>query len=512
MRQRPGRDAAPAPGRRARAALAALLAAGHWGCATAPPPPPGYLVVGVETAPATLDPRDAVDAASAQVVDLVFRGLTAPAHDGGFAPDLAAGWQRDGLDWRFTLRPARFHDGSPVRAEDVVATYRSLAFGSRRGLRAAEIDPIVSVEAIDERTVLFRLRAPFAPFLAATTIGIVPAACAAEPECRTGSGPFRIVARDVDSVTLAAVADGPATPRLPGIVFRASPDGASRALGLARGSIDLVQNAVEPELLPWLAERGLVVDATPGSTFQYLGMNLREPALADPRVRQAIAAAIDVPAIVAHVLAGRARPAGELLPPGHWAHAGIPAIRHDPERARALLAEAGVHGLRLEYKTSTVDLRRRVAEAIGGFLGRVGIEVAIRPLEWAALYGDVRRGNVELFSLAWVGVQDPDLLHGWLHSARTPPLGNNRAGYANPAVDRLTEAAQAEDDPARRRALYLEVAREVRADVPFVPLWWSDNVAVHSPRLEGFAPTPSGDLRGLAGAGWRDGVPPRREG
>jgi len=425
-------------------------------------------------------------------------------------PDLASNWTVDGLEWRFRLRPARFHDGSPVRAADVVATWRSLASPSMRGLRQAELEPIASVDALDDETVRFVLREPHAPFLSTTTIGIVKRACAEDGrECEVGNGPFRIVSQDADTVVLAAATTADAPPALPGVVLRASPDGASRALGLARGTIDLVQNAVEPELLPWLERRGLVVDSRPGSTFQYLGLNLEVPALHDPRVRRAIAAAIDVPAIVAGLLAGHARPAGELLPPGHWAHAATPAQAYDPALARRLLDEAGARGLRLQYKTTNVDLRRRVAEAIAFDLAAVGIDVEIRPLEWGALYGDVRRGNFELFSLAWVGISDPDLYFGWLHSSMRPPRGNNRGGYASAAVDRLTTEARRETDRGSRAGRYRAVADEVARDLPFVPLWWSDVVAVHSPRLAGFAPSPTGDLRGLAAARWQGGAPPR---
>ncbi|MEY4947949.1 MAG: hypothetical protein RL698_160 [Pseudomonadota bacterium] len=489
------------------AALGGLLLAG---CQGVPAPPADYLVIGIETAPTSLDPRTALDATSAQVTDLVFRGLSRPGDDGGFLPDLADGWSHQGLEWTFHLRPARFHDGSPVRAADVVATWRSLARAEMRGLRSSEWEPIASVDAPDEATVRFVLREPHAPFLASTTIGIVTERCAASGrDCDVGNGPFRFVARGVDTVTLAAAETADPRPSLPGIVLRASPDGASRALGLARGSIDLVQNAVEPELLPWLEGRGLSVASTPGSNFQYLGFNLDVPALRDPRVRRAIASAIDVPAIIAGLLAGRARPAGELLPPGHWAHAGRVPPTYDPALARYLLDEAGVHGLRLQYKTTTVDLRRRMAEAIAGYLRAVGIDVEIRPLEWAALYGDVRRGNFELVSLAWVGISDPDLYYGWLHSSMRPPRGNNRGGYSNPLVDHLTSAARAEDATDRRTALYRQVAAETERDLPFVPLWWVDNTVVHTRRLVGFAPSPSGDLRGLVAAGWDGGPPPR---
>ncbi|HZR80680.1 MAG TPA: ABC transporter substrate-binding protein [Candidatus Binatia bacterium] len=496
------------PARSIGVLLVALLASA---CAPAHADPPDFLVVGVEALPTSFDPRSALDAVSEQVSALVHRGLTAPAPDGAIAPDLAIAWEPDGpLGWRFHLGSARFHDGSPVTAADVVATYRSLALPAFQGAHAETLDAVASVEAEDERTVRFTLRAPFAPFLATTALGIVPAGCAETTPCPIGSGPFRWAGRDVDAVALAAAPTADPPPRLPGIVFRASPDGTARALGLARGTIHLVQNAVEPELVPWLASRGLEVVKAPGTTFQYLGFNLRVPALADPRVRRAIAHAIDADAIVAHLLDGLARPASELFPPGHWAHAGVARPAYDPARARALLAEAGALPLRLEVKTSTVELRRRIAEAIAGFLSDVGIAVDLRPLEWGAMFGDVRRGRFELVSLAWVGVQDPDLYFGWLRSDMAPPRGNNRGGYANALVDELAADGRRNADADARGRVYRSLADEVARDLPYVPLWWTDNVVVKTPRLAGFAPVATGDLRGLARAWWREPPAPAR--
>jgi peptide/nickel transport system substrate-binding protein len=346
------------------------------------------------------------------------------------------------------------------------------------------------------------------------TLGIVPARCARLPECGIGSGPFRLVSHAVDEVVLAAAPTAEPRPRIPGLVFRASPDGVVRALELARGSLDLAENAVDPDVVAWLRKRGLEILAVPGSSFQYLGLNLRNPYLADRRVRQAIAHAIDREAIMRYLLSGYARAADQLLPPEHWAHAsGVETYDYDPGRARALLDEAQVGttgaGLaaqpvrfRLTYKTSTVELRRRIGEAVAASLAEVGIGVELRPLEWATFYADIRRGGFELFSLAWVGVHEPDHYFAMLHSAMTPPRGGNRGSYVNATIDALTEQGRRQTGRAARRATYAEVAREAARDLPYVPLWWPDNVVVKTPRLAGFKPTASGDLIGLKDAYW----------
>jgi peptide/nickel transport system substrate-binding protein len=474
---------------------------------------PGDVVIGIETAPTTLDPRAATDAVSAQITQLVFQGLTTVGPSGRAEPELAESIETlDPLAIRFRLRSARFHDGEPLNAADVVATLRSLSTPKLRPLHPDLVEAIAAVDAEDEHTVRLSLREPFAPLLNALDVGIVPARCAdgrSPDACLLGSGPFRFVDTRLDAVVLAAAETADPRPHIPGIVFRTSPDGVSRALALARGEIDLVQNAVEPDLLPWLSGRGLEVLEAPGSTIQYLGFNLRVPALADPRVRQALALAIDRRAIVQFLLQGTARPADELFPPGHWAHIGVEAVPFDPARARALLAEAAALPLHLTYKTSTVETRRRIAEAIAAFLGDVGVEVELRPLEWPTLYADIRRGSFEIFSLSWVGLADPDIYYSILHSSMVPPHGNNRGGFADPSVDAWTSEARRSLDPAERGRLYADVAHRVRADLPFVPLWWWNDVVVKTSALTGFTPRPSGDLRGLAQASWSR--PPSRQ-
>ena len=461
------------------------------------------MVVGLDAPPNSLDPRTATDASAVAILDLVHRGLVRTSTDGAPVPDLAESWDSpDAVTYRFRLRPARFQDGRSVTADDVVATYASLARPAFQAARRDGLELVSDVTAENPRVVRFTLREPSATFLGATRLAILPSACAAEPDCRVGAGPFRLDRIALDTVDLRAAQTADPVPAIPGLRFSISPDSVARALGLARGTIDLVQNGVEPDLLPWLEQSGLEVVSTPGATFHYLGINLRRPELADPRVRRAIAHAIDRAAIVRWVLGGHARVANGLFPPEHWSHADVPDLGYDPALARRLLDEAGAHDFRVTLKTSTVELRRRIGEVVGAMLGDVGITADVRPLEWASLYGDVRRGSFDLFALAWFGIEDPDQYYAILHSSMTPPRGSNRGGFADAEVDALTVEARGPIAREARRARYERVAEIVQRDVPYVPLWWSDNVVVKNRRLAGFVPSPTGDLRALSGVRW----------
>jgi peptide/nickel transport system substrate-binding protein len=479
-------------------------------------PAPGTLVIALESAPATLDPRFATDANSSLVSALVVSGLTRAGEHAEAVPDLAADWrQLSPREYLFRLRPdARFPDGAPVTADDVAATYRSVLDPALQSPKREALRAIESILTPDDTTVVFRLGEPTAAFLEVTNLGILPARLTGTgplpATALVGAGPFRVVALPGDGAVELAPHPGylDGAPGIARLRFRVVPDGVMRALELASGTVHLVENALDPDLLPWLGRQpGLEVRIAPGTTFQYLGMNFRDPRLADVRVRRALAYAIDREGIARDLLRDTMRPATGLLPPSHWAYEGaVPRYEYAPERAAELLRAAGLApdaaaAVRdFSYKTSTVELRRRIAEVFQAELGALGLGLDIRSYEWATFYEDIRRGNFELYSLAWVGVSDPDVYYRIFHSRMQPPAGNNRGAYANPAMDRLLEAARRSDDRDARRRLYAEVQRLAAEDLPVIPLWWADNVVVHSRGLDGFTPAPDGDLRGLARA------------
>lgn len=251
-------------------------------------------------------------------------------------------------------------------------------------------------------------------------------------------------------------------------------------------------------------DAGLQVVTAPGTDFAYLGFNLRDAVLANRTLRHAIAAAIDYDAIVAHLRRGLARPAPSLVPSISWAgDATLEPPAHDPARARALLDEAGFRDpdgdgpaprLRLTLKTSTAEAYRVQAAVIQDNLADVGIALEIRSYEFATLFADVVRGNVQLYTLQFVGITDPDMLRRVFHSSQVPPNGFNRGGYANPEVDRLIDEATVAVDETQRRALYQQVQRLVAADLPLVGLWAKTNVAVGQPDLTGIVLSPTAEF------------------
>jgi peptide/nickel transport system substrate-binding protein len=152
---------------------------------------------------------------------------------------------------------------------------------------------------------------------------------------------------------------------------------------------------------------------------------------------------------------------------------------------------------RLSFKTTNIDLRRRIAEALKEQLLRVGIELELRSYEWGTFFGDVKNGNFHLYSLAWVGIEDPDIYYQIFHSSSMPPNGDNRGRYNNPEIDRLLTQGRATVKRSERQLIYREVQRLLAEDLPYVPLWWWKNVVVKKPSVRGFVPYPDGELISL---------------
>jgi peptide/nickel transport system substrate-binding protein len=469
----------------------------------------GTLVIALSGAPSALDPRIATDAYSEQLLQMTHAGLLRRDAAGKLEPDLASSFEATTpTDILFRLRPGlRFHDGREITSADVRYTFEWIGDPANRSPHKALFEKLAAIETPDRHVVRFRLKAPFAPFLSELTRGIVPAGTPARGYAPPiGAGPFAVADFEPgDSVTLVPFLgyhDGP--PALSRVVVKFIPDSTLRFLELKMGSVNFVLNGIDPEMLPEAAKNpNLVVEEAAGSNASYLGFNLEDRTLSDPRVRRAIAMAVDRETIVRTLWRGKADLADSILAPAFWAHAeGLEQLPFDPRGAGRLLDEAGYRDpdgdgpatrFTLTYKTSQDALRLRIATAMQEQLRKIGIGLDVRSYEWGTFFGDIKKGNFQLYSLTWVGLRDPDIYHLAFHSKRMPPDGANRNRYRNAEVDRLTEEGQRETDPLKRKPAYDRVQRILARDLPVFPLWINRNVLVRDRRVTGFTITPDED-------------------
>jgi ABC-type transport system substrate-binding protein len=490
-----------------QALLCASLLALTLSCAGKPDP--NTVVMIIESSPTNLDPRVGLDAQSERIDDLIFDDLlTRDAHL-NVAPGLAERWDiPDPLTYIFHLHHGvKFHDGRPLTARDVKWTFDSLLQGKIRSTKSAVYRFVDHIDAPDDYTVIFHLKEPFATLLwnlSDGAMGIVPYGSGDEVSRQPiGSGPFRFVSAEQDKEVVLARNDEywGEKAHLRKVRFNVVPDTTTRALELRKGSADIAINALTSDMVLALErDPDLAVLHAPGTVLAYLAFNLRDPILKDERVRQALAYALDRRPFLEYLLRGFARPANSVLPPESWAYNGdVPAYQHDPARARQLLEQAGypaVNGIRfhLTMKSSTEESTRLMAAVLQQQLRQVGIALDIRTFEFATFFSDVTHGLFQVYSLRWIGGnEDPDIFEYIFHSAKFPPHGANRGYFADPRIDALIDQARRELDQNVRKQMYAEIQRTLADELPYIDLWYYDNVLVHSRRVRNLTLNPSGN-------------------
>ena len=479
------------------------------GCKRAQPAPDMVTVV-IESSPNNLDLRIGVDAQSEHIGSLIFDSLLRKDEHFNLQPWLAESWQQpDPLTYIFHLRSGvRFHNGRPLTSADVAWTLDSLRNGSVISPRAGNFVSIARVETPDASTVILHLTHADNALLwnlADGNIGIVPAGSGRDLGLHPiGTGPFKFVSQVQDNEVLLTRNEDSWQPaaHFRSLRFAVVPDAITRALELQKGSADAAINALTADTVYSLRNnRDLVIETGPGTVLNYINFNVRDPLLADKRVRQAIALGIDRSAIITALFRGNARAANSLLPIGHWAWTDSGTqYPFDPAAARALLDAAGYkpHAadgirLRLTMKTSTDETTRLLAAILQQQLRVIGIQIDLRSYEFGTFYGDISRGAFQMYALRWIGSnEDPDIFRYAYASSSIPPKGANRGFYSNPVLDRLLADAAVETDQNIRRSDYVQAQKILADDLPGINLWYLDNVIVHTRRLGNIRLQPSG--------------------
>ena len=487
--------------------------------------PPGVLIVGQTAEPKSLDPHTVTALNDFRIAANLYDGLVR-YRDGTLEiePALAESWtvSEDGTVYTFHLRPGiTFHDGTAFDAEAV-------AFNFRRMLEADHpyhdtgpfplahfFAAIREIEVVDPLTVRFRLDAPFAPLLSnlAYPTGFMVSPAAVRKWGKSygrhpaGTGPFRFTTWDSGIRVVLERNDGywDGAPALDAVVFRPIYDANTRVTELLAGGIDLVVG-IPPDVIPILRDRAdFMVHEQAGPHLWFLILNMREAPFSDRRMRLAVNYAIDRRALVEKVLQGTATVATGPVPRAFgWAYdTALDPYPYDPEKARALINEAGYAGEEIVFAVTQGGSGMldpvAMATAIQADLAAVGLDVAIESFEWNTYLARVNRGlegQAAMAEMAWM-TNDPDTLpYLALRSAAFPEEGGFNSGYyANPEVDRLVEAARRTTDRNERARLYKAIQRIVHEDAPWAVIAsWKQN-AVTRAGVRGFRLQPSFLLR-----------------
>ncbi|MEY4511398.1 MAG: hypothetical protein RLZZ450_3520 [Pseudomonadota bacterium] len=466
---------------------------------------PNAVVVILPREPEQLDPRFVGDAYGLKVTRLLHASLVR-IHPFTLepTPDLAESVQVETpTRYRVRLRAGlTFSDGSALDADDVIATFRGLVDPQVKSRFVSTFSRVKSVWAEGPHDVLFELEAPHATFITDLEVPILRAEDALRPatpgRLPLGAGAYVLAARETGLLLLRANAHYHARPVAhPELKLLVIHDDNTRALRMLAGAGDLALNTIPPLLLPLFERPGFRIQSEPGVGTTYIGINLEQPALADVRVRRAIAYAIDRKRLIAYKLFGRARLASSWIADSHWAYAAdTPSYDFDPSHARVLLEQAGLKvgpdGFRLKLTLRTSSDRGviSIARALSSMLRDVGIDLDVRPSEGATLLADLARGRFELTYLQSPEVIEPHVLSWFFQSDRIPEKGKregaNRWRLRSPELDAALELGRANTDRATRIEAYHRAQHLLARELPVIPLWHDDVVAVTSARLSDF--------------------------
>jgi peptide/nickel transport system substrate-binding protein len=474
--------------------------------------------VGLDNAIPSFDPRQSVDANFRSMADLIHCSLMRFDAEGHAVPGIAAQdpmWTSPQVLEVKLKDDVKFSDGSPLTAEDVVATYKSL-------LNHASFAESLSFRSLSDvqargQTLIFTLKEADAGFISKLALGILPAKLTRQasvdflnaPVC----GPYFISRRDGERIILEKnpheIQANPSA--FKHIEFHIIPDEKARFALLQKGDIDLLQKSIPAAAVKDFAKNPqLTVMKAQGLNTRYIGFNFRDPLAGHAAVREAIALTLDRKPLIDLILGGLATPATTLFPvasPFH--HKDLKPRPYDPGKAEKILDEAGFkkkRGVRMElnFKTSTDVIQIQIAKAMAAQLKKIGIKLVIEPMESRNLNEDAAAGRLQLWSLEWASLKDPDTLREAFFSLNTPPRGMNRGWYNNPKLDALLEKGKISRSPEQRRAVYQDMQELLDEDLPYIVLWHDAQVAVMNRELKGYTLDADGRYTALRWASFRD--------
>jgi peptide/nickel transport system substrate-binding protein len=472
------------------------------------------LVVGITLDADTLDPANHRKRETETIIRNMYDGIVTRDSNMKVVPQIAESFVKvSPTVYDFKIRSGiKFHDGSELTAEDVKFTLDRLTVEGAMGdgqtsPRKSLLGPIESVEVINGDTVRINQSEPW-PILAAMLPFQEVVSKAFVEKVGTeglatqvnGTGPFKLVEwRKGDAVIMERFEDyyggSPAIPPVgkacvERVVFKVIPESASRVAALLAGDVDIINELPAFSVDQVKNNPGTDVMTVNGTRSFFIAMNMQGEIFDDPKVRQAAAHAVDKNLIIDKILEGNAVRIEGILSPDAFGASKLPAYEYDPEKSKALLAEAGYP----DGVDVTMDVQgsyKETAEAVASLLTKAGFRTKIAVGEGAQLSakwrtkGEPKSGD--MFFTSWGnGSLDP---HGiFTPTHRTNDRGNS-AGYSNPKLDALLDAAAIELDTENRAAMYSEAEAIINTDLPYVYLWVPQDIYGVSKRLSGWKPS-----------------------
>ena len=446
------------------------------------------LVLGMVLEPPSLDPTSAAAAAIGEVVHYnILEGLTKINVDGSVTPLLAESWEEtpDGKTYTFRLRKGvSFSDGSPFDAAAVKFSFeRAQAPESTNKAKKGVFANISTMATPDAHTVILVLNQadPTLPFRLGENTAVIlhPKTAAQAATQPVGTGPYVLADwKKGASLTLTARAGARVKPAVQRVTFRIINDPAAQVAALLAGDIDAMPRfAALQSLKQFQQDKRFTVEIGSTAGKGQLTINNKKKPFDDVRVRRAIAHAIDRKAFIDGVLEGLGKPIGSHFAPTDAGYVDMTGMYpYDPEKAKALLKEAGVATpLNVTLTLPPPPYARKGGEVVAAMLAKVGIQAKIENVEWAQWLAGPFKGNFDLTIINHVEpldyMQYTNKAYYW--------------GYDNPAFDKLVAQHAGTTNAAERLKLWQQMQRQLATDAVNAWLFNPAQVAVAKKGLKG---------------------------
>jgi peptide/nickel transport system substrate-binding protein len=394
-----------------------------------------------------------------------------------------------------------FHDGSKFDAAALKYQIDWIRDPKNKAWTIGWLAPLDTVDIVDERTLRWKFKTPWAAFhgVIANVPGYALSAAALQADSEKydtqpqGTGPYMLEEASPGNFVklkrnpnwwFAKASGNPDMPYFDGVHVSVIPDPAVRLANLRAGKID----ALTLEKSQYAAVRndpGLNIWRFPGNHVAALRFNTTKGVFQDVRLRKAVSHAIDRQALIAGTQFGLARIASCMYPGDHWCHnPALKPVAYDPELSKKLLAEAGhAGGLTVKGYYNNTSMGQTIAEAIKAMLGKVGITWQVDLLAPAALATRMQNADYELAQGGWLFVFDPDLQATGLYH---PTGGFNFGRSKNEAAIALIETGRREVDLEKRKQIYWQLEKVLYDAYEDAWLWWDETVVAYRKQVQGW--------------------------
>ncbi len=479
----------------------------------------GALNYGEYGRPATLDPITSNDMISLRIVELLFNGLVGIDAKQEIVPELAERWEiaEDGRIYTFFLRKDVFwharegEDSVPFTADDVIFTYNVIMHPNTITPLKVRNEFIATVTKSDDHTVVFTLKRPILNALAKFSFKIIPKHGPQNPEFLTREDPFvqnpigtgaymlKNVTADREAILVANEKYFKGRPHIDKYIARPFADQNIMGQALMFNAIDMIVLVNHRDIPQLQGDKRFVLQPYNALSYSFFGFNLRNPMLADKRVRMAFTYAINRQEMLDSFFQGQGTIISGPFAPGSWAYnLDVQPVPYDLQKATALLNEAGFTKsgdgiMEKDGKALTLTLKvpiakeseavKRVVLAFKNYLAKVGVEIEPEFQEWLSWKEDVfQNHDFDIVFASWVFDDSADI-SSLFHSAEIGPWKNNFGAFSNPEVDSLIVESKLTLDHEKRRTINRKLHKIIADENPYTFLWTLTNYAGYNKKL-----------------------------